>query len=244
MENSMTPEFIITPPQAAWIPVKGGGAFPVRRIYCVGRNYADHIREMGGDEREMPFFFQKPADAIVADGAAVPYPPITEDFQYEVELVLAVGKEGVDIAREDAASHVFGVAVGIDLTRRDVQVAARKTGRPWEIGKSFDHSAPCGEIIPLQGPLPRAGRIELHVNGDRKQHGDIAQMIWASDEIVSQLSQQYRLMPGDLIYTGTPAGVGAVVPGDEVRALADGVGELRIRIASRSVVENSGPKMD
>ena len=240
----MTPKFIIARPEAAWVAVQGGGAFPVRRIYCVGRNYADHIREMGGDEREQPFFFQKPADAIVTDGTAVPYPPCTEDFQYEVELVLAVGKEGADIAREQAASHVFGVAVGIDLTRRDVQVAARKTGRPWEIGKSFDHSAPCGEIVPLKGPLPRAGRIELHVNGELRQGGDIAQMIWASDEIVSQLSQQYRLMPGDLIYTGTPAGVGAVVAGDDVRASADGVGDLRIRIASRSIVSASGAQVN
>jgi fumarylpyruvate hydrolase len=240
----VTPEFIIARPEAAWVAVQGGGAFPVRRIYCVGRNYADHIREMGGDERELPFFFQKPADAIVANGTAVPYPSLTEDFQYEVELVLAVGTEGVNIAREQAASHIFGVAIGMDLTRRDVQVAARKAGRPWEIGKSFDHSAPCGEIVPLKGPLPRTGRIDLHVNGERKQHGDIAQMIWASDEIVSQLSQQYRLMPGDLIYTGTPAGVGAVVPGDEVCASADGVGDLRIRIAPRSVVKESSAKVD
>lgn len=226
----MTPKFIIAPPEAAWVAVQGGGAFPVRRIYCVGRNYADHIREMGGDEREQPFFFQKPADTIVADGTAVPYPSFTEDFQYEVELVLAVGKEGVNIAREDAASHVFGVAVGIDLTRRDVQVAARKMGRPWEVGKSFDHSAPCGEIVPLNGPLPRAGRIELRVNGELKQGGDIGQMIWASDEIVSQLSQQYRLMPGDLIYTGTPAGVGPVQRGDEMVARAEGVGTVRVTV--------------
>ena len=225
------PACILTPLPTPSVPVQGGGAFPVRRIYCVGRNYAEHIREMGGDEREPPFFFQKPGDAIVHDGATVPYPPFTTDFQHEVELVLAIGRAGADIAREQAAGHVFGVAVGIDLTRRDVQVAARKTGRPWEVGKSFDHSAPCGPIVPLEGALPARGRIELQVNGELRQSGDLAQMIWPADEIVAQLSRQYRLMPGDLIYTGTPAGIGPLQRGDEMVARVEGVGVLRVRVA-------------
>ncbi|MGH8032956.1 MAG: fumarylacetoacetate hydrolase family protein [Luteimonas sp.] len=210
--------------------------FPVRRIYCVGRNYAEHVREMGGDEREPPFFFQKPTDAVVPGGTQVPYPPFTEDFQHEVELVLAIGQEGIDIRIEDAARHVYGVSVGIDLTRRDVQVVARKTGRPWEIGKSFDHSAPCGEIVPLADrPLPAQGHIELSVNGQVRQSGDLAQMIWSSAEVVSKLSHQYRLMPGDLIYTGTPAGVGPLRPGDEVNARIDGIGSIDISIVAQRV---------
>ncbi|MGK2909495.1 MAG: fumarylacetoacetate hydrolase family protein [Sphingobium sp.] len=205
--------------------------FPVRRIYCVGRNYAEHIREMGADERQSPFFFQKPSDAIVEDGAVVPYPPLTKDFQYETEFVLAIGKGGANIKIEDSASHVFGVAAGIDLTRRDVQVEARKTGRPWEIGKSFDKSAPIGTIVPLNGgPLPTRGAISLHVNGAVRQHADIADMIWNSEEIISELSTHYTLQPGDLIFTGTPAGVGPVVAGDEVVGEVEGVGTIRITI--------------
>ncbi|WP_369806050.1 fumarylacetoacetate hydrolase family protein [Sphingobium sp. 15-1] len=205
--------------------------FPVRRIYCVGRNYAEHIREMGADERENPFFFQKPADAIVEDGAAVAYPPFTKDFQYEIELVLAIGKGGVEIAVEDAANHIFGIAAGIDLTRRDVQIQARKTGRPWEIGKSFDASAPIGAIVPLkEGFLPDKGALSLRVNDEIRQKADISDMIWNSAEIVSQLSRQYALVAGDLIYTGTPAGVGPVVPGDEVVGEIKGVGTIRVTI--------------
>jgi fumarylpyruvate hydrolase len=231
-DTQPTPACVIPVPPITTVAVHGGGMFPVRRIYCVGRNFAEHIREMGGDEREPPFFFQKPADAIVADGSLVPYPPCTEDFQYEAELVLAIGLEGRDIPAESAASHVYGIAAGIDLTRRDVQVAARKTGRPWEIGKSFDHSAPCSAIVPLVGrPLPRNGRIALHVNGQQRQAGDLAQMIWSSDEIVAQLSRQYRLMPGDLVYTGTPAGVGPVQRGDKIVASIEGAGTVRVTVA-------------
>lgn len=205
--------------------------FPVRRIYCVGRNYLDHIREMGGDEREPPFFFQKPADAIVHDGQTVPYPSLTADFQFEAELVLAIGEGGSDIAEADAARHIFGFAAGIDLTRRDLQVAARKAGRPWEIGKSFDHSAPCGAIVQCSAaPLPFAGEIELTVNGQTKQRADLGQMIWNSHEVVSRLSQQYRLAPGDLIYTGTPAGVGAVVPGDVLKVRIGTLCDVEVRI--------------
>jgi fumarylpyruvate hydrolase len=229
----LEPAYIFDAPRVNSIAILDNDKrFPVRRIYCVGRNYAEHIREMGADERQSPFFFQKPSDAIVGDGAAVPYPPLTTDFQYETEFVLAIGTGGANIKIEDAASHVFGVAAGIDLTRRDVQIEARKTGRPWEIGKSFDKSAPIGTIVPLNGgPLPSRGTITLHVNGEVRQQADIAHMIWNSEEIVSELSRHYTLEPGDLIFTGTPAGVGPVLPGDEVIGEVEGVGTIRITIA-------------
>jgi fumarylpyruvate hydrolase len=228
-------DFIFPAPAQVTLAVEGRRKqAPVRRVYCVGRNYAEHIREMGGDEREPPFFFQKPADAVVHDGAVVPYPPCTSDFQHEVELVLCIGEEGADIALERAGRHVFAVAAGIDLTRRDVQVQARKSGRPWEIGKSFDHSAPCGTLRPLaDGVLPVSGRIELKVNGQVRQQGDLRQMIWSAAEIVSNLSQQYRLFPGDLIFTGTPAGVGPLERGDVVTASIEHVGAVEILIGSR-----------
>ena len=225
-------DFVVDVPDVESVPVLGGDAvFPVRRIYCVGRNYAAHVREMGGDERDPPFFFQKPRDAIVPNGATVPYPTLTDDFQYEIELVLAIGKGGKDIALEDAADHVFGLAVGIDLTRRDVQVNARKTGRPWEIGKAFDHSAPITALQELQGgDLPTSGSITLDVNGDRKQEGDLREMIWNCAEVVSILSTHYELVAGDLIYTGTPAGVGPVTTGDRITGKVDGLPELEITI--------------
>ena len=228
-------KYLVPPPPQVAIPVLGSDAlFPVRRIYCVGRNYAEHIREMGGDERQPPFFFQKPTDAIVLDGAQVPYPTITEDFQHEIELVLAIGQGGSDIPLERAAAHVFGQAVGIDLTRRDVQVEARKAGRPWEIGKGFDRSAPIGLLHPTGGgALLDAGNISLTVNGEVRQSGDLAQMIWDSAEIISQLSRQYRLEPGDLIYTGTPAGVGAIQPGDVVMGYVADLTPLTVRIVGR-----------
>ncbi|HKT76667.1 MAG TPA: fumarylacetoacetate hydrolase family protein [Sphingobium sp.] len=227
--------YVLSPAPRVAVPVLGSDSlFPVRRIYCVGRNYAEHIREMGGDERQPPFFFQKPTDAIVLDGAQVPYPTVTEDFQHEIELVLAIGRGGSDIPTEQAAAHVFGQAVGIDLTRRDVQVEARKAGRPWEIGKSFDRSAPIGLLHPTEGgPLLDAGTINLTVNGDVRQTGDLAQMIWNSAEIISQLSRQYRLEPGDLIYTGTPAGVGAIQPGDVVKGHVADLTPLTVRIVGR-----------
>lgn len=224
------------PPAIHAIPIAGEDAlFPVRRIYCVGRNYAEHIREMGGDERQPPFFFQKPADAIVLDGAAVPYPTITSDFQHEIELVLALDKGGRDVGLADAASLVCGLAVGIDLTRRDVQVAARKAGRPWEIGKSFDASAPISPLVLSQErKLPENGEISLTVNGEIRQKGDLSQMIWKPAEVISELSRQYRLEPGDIIYTGTPAGVGAVLPGDIIEGYVEGVGRLTVTVAEPS----------
>ena len=228
------PDYVIDPALQVSVPVVGGGLFPVRRIYCVGRNYLEHIREMGGDERDPPFYFQKPTDAIVVagadDAAEVAYPPITADFQHEVELVLAIGTGGRDITVENAAAHVFGTAVGIDLTRRDVQVAARKSGRPWEIGKAFDHSAPIAPIAPLDGALPVQGSITLAVNGEIRQSGNIAQLIWSCAEIIANLSKQYALVAGDLIYTGTPAGVGPVMPGDRIDAHVAGLPPLSFTV--------------
>jgi fumarylpyruvate hydrolase len=214
------------------VPVAGGGIFPVRRVYCVGRNYLDHIREMGeADERDPPFFFQKPRDAVVPDGAHMPYPPFTSDFQFEVELVVAIGYGGRDIAVEDAFDHIWGYAVGIDLTRRDRQRDARDMKLPWEAGKSFDASAPCGNIAPARDARHFKGcAITLSVNGVEKQRGDIGQMIWSVPEIVAELSKQMTLYPGDLIYTGTPAGVGPIEPGDLIAARIDGLPSLTITI--------------
>ena len=218
---------------ATEVPVLGGGLFPVRRVYCVGRNYLDHIREMKeADERDPPFFFQKPRDAVVADGARVPYPPFTSDFQFEVELVVALGRGGRDISVADANHHIWGYAVGIDLTRRDRQRDARDMRLPWEVGKSFDASAPCGTI--MQGCDPAHFEhcaISLSVNGIERQRGDTGQMIWSVPEVIAQLSKQVTLGAGDLIYTGTPAGVGPVVPGDLIEAHIDGLPPLTITIA-------------
>jgi fumarylpyruvate hydrolase len=212
--------------------VAGGGSFPVRRIYCVGRNYLDHIREMKeADERDPPFFFQKPRDAIVLDGARVPYPPFTSDFQFEVELVVALGKGGRDIAVETANSLIWGYAVGIDFTRRDRQFDARDMRLPWEVGKSFDASAPCGPIAQVRdSDRFKDCAITLSVNGVERQRGNIGQMIWNVPEVIAQLSKQVRLEPGDLIYTGTPSGVGPVVPGDLITAHVDGLPSLTVTI--------------
>ncbi len=192
--------------------------FPVRRIFCVGRNYPEHAREMGAsDLRAPPFFFTKPADAVVASGSVVPFPPRTADLHHEVELVAALG----------ADREVFGYAVGNDLTRRDVQAAAKKQGRPWDAAKGFDHSAPLTPIVPAAGiGHPARGRIWLEVNGALRQEGDIADMIWSVPEILAELSAWFDLAPGDLVFTGTPAGVGRLLPGDRVRGGVDGVGIL------------------
>lgn len=212
--------------------IAGGGAFPVRRIYCVGRNYLDHIKEMKeADERDPPFFFQKPRDAIVLDGTRIPYPPFTANFQFEVELVVALGKGGRDIAVEEANGLIWGYAVGIDFTRRDRQFDARDMRLPWEVGKSFDASAPCGPIAQKDAKHFEHCAISLSVNGTERQRGDIGQMIWDVPEVIAQLSKQVTLAPGDLIYTGTPSGVGPVVPGDVITAHIDGLPSLAITIA-------------
>jgi fumarylpyruvate hydrolase len=226
------PALVLPAAREVVVPVQGGGRFPVRRIYCVGRNYVSHIREMReADERDPPFFFQKPRDAIVLDGATVPYPPLTSDLQFEVELVLAIGKPGRNVALADALDHIWGYAVGIDLTRRDRQRDARDMQLPWEVGKSFDASAPCGPIMPASAiGHPAKGTITLNVNGAERQRGDLDQMIWSNPEIVVQLSRQVTLGAGDLILTGTPAGVGPVTPGDRIEAHIDRLPPLTITI--------------
>nr|WP_042183520.1 fumarylacetoacetate hydrolase family protein [Kibdelosporangium sp. MJ126-NF4]CEL15585.1 Fumarylacetoacetate hydrolase family protein [Kibdelosporangium sp. MJ126-NF4]CTQ98249.1 Fumarylacetoacetate hydrolase family protein [Kibdelosporangium sp. MJ126-NF4] len=217
-------------PATVSVPVDGTDErFPVRRVYCVGRNYVDHVREMKeGDERDDPFFFQKPTDAVVSDGAHVPYPPRTHDFQFEGELVVAIGAEGVDVPVDRAPDLVFGYAAGIDLTRRDRQRACRDRQISWEAGKAFDASAPCGPIT--KGADITGARLRLSVNGEVRQRTGTELMIWNVAEIIAHLSGDYRLMPGDLIYTGTPAGVGAVVPGDVIRVDIDGLRPLSVTI--------------
>lgn len=228
--------YVIAAPPQAEVPVKGGGMFPVRRIYCVGRNYAAHAREMGfSPEREDPFFFMKPADAVVLDGTPIPYPRMTSNLHHEVELVLAIGRRGRELPAARASGIVFGYAVGLDLTRRDVQIAHREKGQPWDMGKGFDRSAPCGTIVPAsQVPDITSAGIKLAVNGEVRQSGDISDMIWSIDEILHWLSKYVDLAPGDLIYTGTPEGVSALNYGDELVASVDGLPELRISIARNS----------
>ena len=214
----MTHVFDPMPPVS--VPIAGGDwRFPVRRIYCVGRNYAEHAKEMGGDaSREPPFFFMKPADAIVTDGR-FPYPGISSDVHHEIELVVAVGRGG----------KLFGHAVGLDMTRRDLQAAAKKAGRPWDTAKGFDHSAPVGAIVPAGEPLTR-GAITLDVNGQRRQTGDIGDMIWSVTEILDELARYYALHAGDLIFTGTPAGVGPVARGDHLHGAIAGLASLDVEV--------------
>lgn len=205
--------------------------FAVRRIYCVGRNYVSHIREMReGDERDPPFFFQKPTDAIIPNNSVIAYPSATNDFQHEVELVVAIGNAGQNITPENSLAHVFGYAVGLDMTRRDLQFEARDQRRPWELGKSFDQSAPCGNLRKADKGHITSGQISLHVNDEQRQVSDLDLMIWNVPEIISNLSTLYDLMPGDLIYTGTPAGVAAVNPGDKLIAKIDGLPDLAVSI--------------
>ncbi|KJK20964.1 5-carboxymethyl-2-hydroxymuconate isomerase [Burkholderiaceae bacterium 16] len=230
--------FVITPPATVAIPVVGSSdQFPVRRVYCVGRNYAAHAREMGFDpDREPPFFFCKPADAVIpvayGETLTLPYPAQTANYHYEAELVVAIGKGGTDIPLEQALEHVWGYAVGLDMTRRDLQMKMREMGRPWEIGKAFDASAPIGPIHPASDAGHFAqGAIWLAVNGADKQRSDVTHLIWSVAETVADLSTYFRLEPGDLIYTGTPEGVGAVKPGDLMVAGVERLGELSVRVA-------------
>ncbi|HEU5073479.1 MAG TPA: fumarylacetoacetate hydrolase family protein [Polyangiaceae bacterium] len=216
------------------VPVSGTDlAFPVRRIYCVGRNYTEHAREMGFDpEREPPFFFSKPADAVVANGATIPYALATRNLHHEIELVVAIGKAGVNIPREAALEHVYGYAVGIDLTRRDLQLAARDKGRPWDVGKGFDQSAPISSIHRVADVgHPASGALWLEVNGKIRQKADLADLIWPVPDVIAFLSELFALRPGDLIYTGTPAGVGPLEPGDRVHGAVDGLDEISLMIA-------------
>ena len=215
------------------LPVDGDSKrFPVRRIWCVGRNYAAHIFEMGYDpNREEPFFFAKPPDAIVQNGGVVPYPPQTKNLHYELEMVVAIGRGGANVKVEQALDHVYGYGVGLDMTRRDLQFASRDRGRPWEMGKSFDHAAPCSAIVPASRiGHPQRGAIKLTVNGAVKQNSDLGAMIWKVPEMISYLSALVELGAGDLIYSGTPDGVGPVVKGDKLVGEIDRLGTLSISI--------------
>ena len=224
---------LIFPLEQVSLPIVGSDKrFPVRRIYCVGRNYLDHIRETAGaDEREPPFFFQKPTDAILENGGAFPYPPLSEKTHHEIELVVAIGTGGKEIAASSALDHVYGYTVGIDMTRRDLQGVAKEMRRPWEAGKSFDHAAPCSAIVPTaETGHPDSGRIWLAVNGEVRQDGDLAQQIWSVPEAIAHLTTLFELMPGDLIMTGTPAGVGSVNRGDKVTGGIDGIADIEITV--------------
>jgi fumarylpyruvate hydrolase len=225
-------EYVIAVPPVPAVPVRGGGLFPVRRIFCVGRNYAAHAREMGHDpDREPPFFFTKPADAILTGGADMPYPTATADLHHEVELVVAIGTGGASIPAASAHDHIWGYAVGLDMTRRDLQGEAKKLGRPWDMAKGFDHSAPIGEFVPVsETGILASGAIRLTVNGRDRQAGDLADLIWSVDEVIAALSALVRLEPGDLIFTGTPEGVAAVGAGDVLEGSVAGLPSLRTKI--------------
>lgn len=230
--------YVVPAPRTVSVPVRGGSpgdAFPVHRIYCVGRNYVEHAIEMGHTGREAPFFFMKPADAVVAaaDGevATMRYPSLTQSLHHEVELVVAIGRGGRDIPADRAMEHVWGYAVGLDMTRRDLQNEMKKQGRPWCIGKGFDDAAPIGAVVPAaQCGIGPDTRIELQVNGAPRQASTIGKLIWSIPEILEQLSAAWELQPGDLVFTGTPEGVAAVTRGDRLQARIDGVGTLDVRI--------------
>jgi fumarylpyruvate hydrolase len=226
--------YVISAPAQPSLAVAGSQErFPIRRVFCVGRNYGAHAREMGSDpNREPPFFFTKPADAVVPAGGAVPYPPATQDLHHEVELVVALGAGGTDIDPRDAMSLVWGYGVGLDLTRRDLQAVAKDAGRPWDMAKGFDASAPCSPLIPAAKlGHPQDARIWLEVNGALRQEGNLNEMIWPIPDVIAHLSRLVTLAPGDLIYTGTPAGVAALKPGDRLRGGVDGVTEFELSIA-------------
>lgn len=227
--------YVFPPAAPSTVPVVGGGEFPVHRIYCVGRNYAEHAVEMGFTGREPPFFFMKPADAIVAvpqgQTGVMHYPSLTANLHHEVELVVAIGKGGRNIPAAQAAAHIWGYAIGLDMTRRDLQNEMKKQGRPWCIGKAFEQSAPIGPLRPAAetGELLQ-GAVTLAVNGQVKQKGDLRELIWSVNETIEQLSAAWTLQPGDLIFTGTPSGVGAVVRGDVMEAAIDGLGTLKLAV--------------
>jgi fumarylpyruvate hydrolase len=222
----------------AVLPIVGDDRrFKLRRVFCVGRNYAEHAREMGHDpDREPPFFFMKPADAVVAEPDTVPYPPATTDLHHEVELAVMLGADLRAATPAEASDAVWGHAVAVDLTRRDLQGEAKKLGRPWEVGKAFEAACPCAAV--RRGPPPTAGAIRLSVNGKRRQDGDLAQLIWSVPEVLAQASRVFTLKPGDIVLTGTPAGVGPLRPGDRVVAGIEGVGELRFEIVGESSSEH------
>ena len=226
-------DFVIPAPTTPSLAVEGSSArFPIRRVFCVGRNYAAHAREMGKDPtREPPFFFMKPADAVVAADGVLPYPVLTGNFHHEVEVVVALSQGGFNIAPEDALALVWGYGVGVDLTRRDIQDEAKKMSRPWDWAKGFDASAPCNALRPVGHP--DAGRVWLEVNRSVKQEGDLRELIWPIADVISYASKAVALQPGDLIFTGTPSGVGPLQPGDRVRGGADGIAEFDFQVGPR-----------
>lgn len=225
------PDYVIPPPPQAALPILGSESlFPIRRVLCVGRNYAAHRREMGGDDREPPFFFSKPADAVLGPGVNPAYPMSTSNLHHEVELVVALKAGGAQVEASDALELVYGYAVGVDLTRRDLQALAKDKGQPWEACKGFDQSGPCSPLTPWSG-APPSGRIWLSVNGQIRQDAKVSDMLWGVAEIISQASRLWRLAPGDLIFTGTPEGVGAISRGDLVTAGVEDVGELGFEVA-------------
>jgi fumarylpyruvate hydrolase len=224
--------YVLPAPVQPAAPVEGTAElFPVRRILCVGRNYAAHRREMGGDDREAPFFFAKPADALVPSGRAVAYPSVTQNLHHEIELVAAIGADGADVSVEEALSLVWGYAVGVDLTRRDLQNAAKEKGYPWDAAKGFDGSAPIGLIRPADRSGHPKGRIQLSVNGQRRQDAQLSDMIWSIAEVIAQASKLWRLEAGDLIFTGTPEGVGPLIKGDHVTGAIEDVGTIDFKIS-------------
>ena len=229
----MSTTYVFPAPEQASVPIRGSSArYAVSRIFCVGRNYAAHAREMGGDpNREPPFYFTKPANALVDSGSTIPYPPGTKNYHYEMELVIAIGAPVFKVSPEDAAAAIWGYAAGLDMTRRDLQAEAKAAGRPWDTAKGFEQSAVITDLIPQShsGVMDK-GAITLEVNGVEKQRGDLSDMIWSAPEIVANLSQYYHLVPGDLIYTGTPEGVGAVKPGDVLTGHIEGLTDLSLTI--------------
>ena len=225
--------YVISPPEPTILPIRGNSAyFPVHRVYCVGRNYAAHAIEMGHDpDREDPFFFQKNPDNLVINGGDFPYPDKSSDVHHEIEMVVALNKGGRNIQVEEALGHVWGYGVALDMTRRDLQGQCKKAGRPWEIGKAFDHSAPCSELVPASEiGHPDSGAVRLKVNGETRQEGDLNQLIWKVPEMISFLSGLFTLSPGDLILSGTPSGVGPVARGDVLEGHIEGVGDLRTTV--------------
>jgi len=233
IQTDLSLDLVVEAPELVTLPVaQSASRFPVHRIYCVGRNYAAHAVEMGHDpDKEPPFFFQKTPDTILQPGEDFPYPPQSENVHYEMEHVIAIGKGGGDIPVETALDHVYGYAVGLDMTRRDLQGVAKKMGRPWEVGKSFEHSAPMSAIHPVAKiGHPTEGAVTLKVNGELKQDGDLNQLIWKSEEVISYLSRLFVLQPGDIIMTGTPAGVGAVVKGDVMEGAVVGIDAIKVTV--------------
>lgn len=228
--------FAVEPPELEYLDITGlDEKFPVRRIYCIGKNYLAHIVEMNADERDPPVIFMKPRDALVRNGGEIPYPVFTKDFHYECELVVALKSGGYNIPEREASRHIFGYAVGLDMTRRDHQARALENGLPWEVTKAFDHSAPVGPLTRIENiGIMNSGHVKLIVNGESRQDSDISLLIWKIDEIIAKLSQQYELKPGDIIMSGTPAGVGAVKEGDVLDCQVDGLSPMQVRIGERA----------